>query len=406
MRAYERFLKYVVINTRSDDMTGRTPSSEGQFDLARLLVEEMHQIGIADAYVDDKCYVYGSIPATPGYEEVPCVMFCAHLDTAAFNAENVRPQLIENYNGEDIPLGKSGKVLSPKKFPDLKEITGQTLIVTDGTTLLGADDKAGIAEIMTMAETVIREKLPHGRLAISFPPDEEICAGAKDLDLEKLGADVGYTVDGGKVGMVQYENFNAALVQISIQGFGVHPGSAKDVMVNALLVANELNNMLPYGDLPRNTTGYEGFFHVTKWNGTPDECTMEYIIRDHDRALFEGRKKCIMHIAELLNDRYGKDTVKITITDEYFNMADVIKEHYELIEYAVQAVRMAGEKEIMKPIRGGTDGCQLSFRGLPCPDIGTGVYGHHGPFEHITVEALDKVTEILLNVVRLFAEHK
>ena len=406
MRAYERFLKYVVINTRSDDTSGRTPSSDGQFDLARLLVEEMHQIGIADAYVDEKCYVYGSLPATSGYENLPCVMFCAHLDTAAFNGENVRPQLIGHYNGEDVPLGKSGKVLSPREFPDLKTMVGQTLIVTDGTTLLGADDKAGIAEIMTMAETVIREKRPHGRLAFSFPPDEEICAGAKDLDLEKLGADVGYTVDGGKLGMVQFENFNAALAKISIQGFGVHPGSAKDVMINALLVANELNNMLPSGDTPRDTSGYEGFFHVTKWNGTPDECTMEYIIRDHDRNLFEGRKKCMEHIAELLNDKYGKDTVKLTITDEYFNMAEVIKDHYELVEYAIQAVRMTGEKEIIKPIRGGTDGCQLSFRGLPCPDIGTGLYGAHGPFEHITVEAMDKVTQILLNVVQLFEEHK
>ena len=406
MRAYERFLKYVVINTRSDDTTGKVPSSECQFDLARLLVKEMHQIGIADAHVDEKCYVYGSIPATPGYETVPCVMFCAHLDTAAFNGENVRPQLIGNYNGEDVPLGNSGKVLSPREFPELKTMTGQTLIVTDGTTLLGADDKAGIAEIMTMAETVIRENLPHGRLAFSFPPDEEICEGAKNLDIAKLGADIGYTVDGGEVGMVQYENFNAALAQITIQGFGVHPGTAKNVMVNALMVANELNNMLPSGETPRDTCGYEGFFHVTKWNGTPDECTMEYIIRDHDRNLFEGRKKCMKHIAELLNDKYGKDTVKLTITDEYFNMADVIKEHFELVEYAVEAVRMAGEKEIITPIRGGTDGSQLSFRGLPCPDIGTGLYAAHGPFEHITVEAMDKVTQILLNVVQLFAEHK
>ena len=404
MRAYERFLKYAVIHTRSDDSTGTTPSTECQFDLARYLVDEMKEIGIADAYVDEKCYVYGSLPATSGCEGIPCVMFCAHLDTADFEAEHVKPRLIENYDGGEVALGNSGRTLSPGQFPELSKLAGQTLIVTDGTTLLGADDKAGIAEIMTMAETLIREGRPHGSLKFCFPPDEEIGNGAQHLDIPKFGAKLGYTVDGGKLGMVQYENFNAAYAEIDIKGIGVHPGSAKDIMINALLVANEFNNMLPSGEIPRNTSGYEGFFHVLRWHGTVDECHMEYIVRDHNRTLFEGRKQTMRHIAELLNDKYGEGTVVLKLRDEYSNMAEVINQHYELIDYAVQATRMTGHEEIITPIRGGTDGAQLSLRGLPCPDIGTGLYGAHGPYEHITVEAMDTVTQILLNIVQLFTE--
>ena len=262
MRAYERFLKYVVINTISDECSNTTPSSQCQFDLARLLVQEMLDLGIADAHVDEKCYVYGTIPATPGYESVPALGFCAHLDTAAFNGENVRPRLVPDYDGSDIPLGESGLVLSPAQFPHLREMKGKTLIVTDGTTLLGGDDKAGIAEILTMAETVLRDGIPHGKLCFAFTPDEEIGAGARDLDLDKLGADIAYTVDGGALGDIEYESFNAAGARISITGFGVHPGSAKDTMINALLVAMELNGMLPAGETPRHTEGYEGFFHL------------------------------------------------------------------------------------------------------------------------------------------------
>lgn len=403
MRAYERFLNYVKINTRSDDMSQTTPSSACQFDLARLLVAEMQELGIEDAAVDEKCYVYGSIPATPGYEDVPAVAFCAHLDTAAFNGENVCPRLVANYDGGEIPLGQSGRVLSPAQFPDLHTMLGKTIIVTDGTTLLGGDDKAGIAEIMTMAEIVLREQIPHGKLCFSFPPDEEIGAGAKDLDLARLGAQIGYTVDGGELGMIQYENFNAALARIRITGFGVHPGHAKNTLLNALLVANQLNNMLPAGDNPRDTDGYEGFFHLTKLNGTPDEAFMEYIIRDHDRALFEGRKKTLLHVTQLLNDRYGENTVELTLRDQYYNMLEVIREHWDLVENAREACCQAGVEPKCEPIRGGTDGSQLSFRGLPCPDIAAGYYGAHGPYEHISIEDMDAATQILLNVVKLYA---
>ena len=403
MRAYERFLQYAVIHTTSDDTSGLTPSSQCQFDLARHLVKEMRRLGIPDAHVDGKCYVYGSIPASPGCEDLPALGFCAHLDTASFNGKNVRPRLVPDYDGGDIVLGTSGRVLSPAQFPHLPQLRGKTLIVTDGATLLGADDKAGIAEILTMAETVLDRGLPHSRLCFSFPPDEEIGAGAKDLDLEKLGADVAYTVDGGELGMIQYESFNAAIARITITGIGVHPGHAKNIMRSALLVAHQLQAMLPGGETPQDTEGYEGFFHLTSLRGTVDEAEMEYIIRDHDETLFEGRKRTLLHIARLLNDRWGEGTVRVELRDQYRNMAEVIRDHLDLIETAKKATLLAGVQPATPPIRGGTDGCQLSFRGLPCPDLGTGAYACHGPYEHITAEDMDKVTEILLNIVGLHA---
>ncbi len=403
MRAYERFLQYAVIHTTSDDTSGLTPSSQCQFDLARHLVEEMRRLGIPDAHVDGKCYVYGSIPASPGCEDLPALGFCAHLDTASFNGKNVRPRLVPDYDGGDIVLGTSGRVLSPAQFPHLPQLRGKTLIVTDGATLLGADDKAGIAEILTMAETVLDRGLPHSRLCFSFPPDEEIGAGAKDLDLEKLGADVAYTVDGGELGMIQYESFNAAIARITITGIGVHPGHAKNIMRSALLVAHQLQAMLPGGETPQDTEGYEGFFHLTSLRGTVEEAEMEYIIRDHDETLFEGRKRTLLHIAQLLNDRWGEGTVRVELRDQYRNMAEVIRDHLDLIETAKKATLLAGVQPATPPIRGGTDGCQLSFRGLPCPDLGTGAYACHGPYEHITAEDMDKVTEILLNIVGLHA---
>ena len=404
MKAYERLLNYAVINTRSDDRSDSVPSTAVQFDLAHFLIREMAELGIADARVDDKCYVYGSIPATPGYENVPAVMYCAHLDTADFNAVNVRPRVIENYDGNDVVLGDSGRVLSPKHFPDLAESKGQTLIVTDGTTLLGADDKAAIAEILTMAERVLTGNIPHGKLCFSFPPDEEIGGGAQYLDIPALGAVCGYTVDGGKAGIIEYETFNAAMAEIAIRGFGVHPGDAKNTMINALQVACELNDMLPAGDRPERTEKYEGFFHLISLGGTVDEAEMRYIVRDHDRALFEGRKKTLEHVASLLNEKYGAGTVTLSLRDQYYNMAEVLKDHMELVDHAVEATRRAGIPEIIMPIRGGTDGSQLSFRGLPTPNLGTGGFGFHGPYEHITAENMDLVTEILLNLVRIFAE--
>ena len=404
LRAYERFLKYVVVHTTSDDTSTAVPSSQCQFDLAYLLVDEMKGMGIEDAHVDEKCYVYGTIPATPGYEEVPSLGFCAHLDTAAFNGKNVKPRVIENYDGKDVTLGDSGRTLTVEQFPHLPSMKGKTLIVTDGTTLLGGDDKAGIAEIMTLAERLMKGEIPHGKICLSFPPDEEIGAGAKDLDIGKYGATYAYTVDGSQVGLIDYENFNAALAKIHITGLGVHPGSSKNTMINALLVANELNNMLPSGETPRDTEGYEGFFHLTKLNGTPDDTDMEYIIRDHDRGLFEGRKKSLEHICVLLNDKYGDGTVKLHIRDQYYNMEEVIRQHFHLVENAIEAIHRAGLTHITRPIRGGTDGSQLSFRGLPCPNLGAGYYACHGPYEHVAAEDMDTVVEILMNLTGLYAD--
>ncbi len=406
MRAYERFLKYVAIHTRSDEKTGTTPSFAGEFDLAHVLVDEMKAMGIEDAHVDDKCYVYGTLPASPGYENAPAIGLCAHLDTADYNGKDVKPRLVENYDGGLIPLGSTRFVLDPETFPDLKEMVGKTVIVTDGTTLLGGDDKAGIAEILTAAERLMAENIPHGKICFTFPPDEEIGAGAKDLDLEKLGADLAYTLDAGQTGLIQYETFNAAAAEIHITGFGVHPGSSKNTMINALLVAYELNGMLPSGETPRDTTGYEGFFHLTHMEGTVDEAVMEYIIRDHDKVLFEGRKKAMLHIAELLNDKYGRGTVEIKLRDQYYNMAEIIRNHPEMITMAEEAIRDAGLTPRTLPIRGGTDGAQLSFRGLPCPDLSAGYYGAHGQYEHVAVEDMDVCTDVIVNLIRRYADQK
>ena len=332
MRAYERFLQYAVIHTTSDDTSGLTPSSQCQFDLARHLVEEMRRLGIPDAHVDGKCYVYGSIPASPGCEDLPALGFCAHLDTASFNGKNVRPRLVPDYDGGDIVLGTSGRVLSPAQFPHLPQLRGKTLIVTDGATLLGADDKAGIAEILTMAETVLDRGLPHSRLCFSFPPDEEIGAGAKDLDLEKLGADVAYTVDGGELGMIQYESFNAAIARITITGIGVHPGHAKNIMRSALLVAHQLQAMLPGGETPQDTEGYEGFFHLDTISGCVEKVVMDYIIRDHDMDKFLEKKAYMRRVAGYMNQKYGDGTIELIIKDSYLNMKEKIKDHMYLIE--------------------------------------------------------------------------
>lgn len=406
MRPYERFINYVKIWTTSDGQSSSVPSTEREFDLANLLVKEMKEIGVEDAHVDEKCYVYGTIPATKGYESVPAVGFCAHLDTADFNGKDVKPCLIENYDGSDVALGDSGRILSVKLFPDLLKHVGKTLITTDGTTLLGADDKAGIAEIMTMTERLITENISHGKVCLSFTPDEEVGAGADDLDIPKLGAYAAYTVDGGDTGIVQYENFNAAGAKIKIQGVGVHPGDAKNVMVNALAVAVELNNMLPSGETPRDTQGYEGFFHLDKIDGTPEEAVMEYIIRDHDKNLFEGRKKTLAHIVELLTQKYGEGTASLSMEDQYYNMEPIIKEHFELIENAKKATEMAGVPCQIVPVRGGTDGARLSYRGLPCPNLGTGGWACHGPYEHITVEDMDVAADILVNIVKLYGDTK
>ena len=405
MRAYERLLNYVKIHTTSEESSETTPSSDRQFMLGNLLVEELREMGIKDVTIDDKCYIYAKLPATEGLEKAPVLGFIAHMDTAPdFSGENVQPQLIPDYDGENIVLGQSGLTLSPETFPHLRKLKGCTLIVTDGTTLLGADDKAGVAEIMTLAEELLSSKLPHGPLCIGFTPDEEIGRGADYFDVDRFGADFAYTVDGGAENAIEYENFNAAGARVVIRGLSLHPGDSKNTMINASLVAMEFNAMLPAGDTPRHTEGYEGFYHLCAMEGDMSEATLSYIVRDHDAALFEARLYTLRHIEKLLNEKYGSGTVTLTIREQYRNMKEMIEPCMHLIDNAKQAVQSVGLQPVTVPIRGGTDGARLSYMGLPCPNLGTGGYGFHGPYEHITVEGMDHVVAILKEIVRLYAE--
>lgn len=405
MKAYERLLNYVKVFTTSDETSETVPSTKRQFDLANRLVEEMKAIGISDAHVDDKCYVYGSIPAAPGYEDKPAIGFIAHMDTAPdFCGEGVKPRIIEDYDGGEVVLGESGRTLRPADFPHLPRLKGRTLIVTDGTTLLGADDKAGVAEIMTAAERLITGGIPHGRVLVSFTPDEEIGRGADCFDVRGFGADFAYTVDGGQENVIEYENFNAAAARVEIKGFNVHPGSAKDIMINALHVACEIEAGLPLGQTPRDTEGYEGFFHLCSITGSTEHATADYIIRDHSAEIMQARKATLRHIEKLMNAKYGEGTVTVTIKDQYQNMAEMIKPCMHLIDNACAAVREVGLEPEIEAIRGGTDGARLSFMGLPCPNLGTGGYAYHGPYEHITVEGMELAVGVILGIVKRYAE--
>lgn len=405
MRAYERFLTYAAIRTPSDENSTTSPSSKCQFELADLLKDEMLAIGIADAHVTEYCYVYGTIPATPGLESKPKIGFIAHMDTVSdYCDHDIKPIVHENYDGGDLALGTSGRTLSVKDFPHLPSLKGRTLITTDGTTVLGADDKAGIAEIMTMAERLIKENIPHGTICIAFTPDEEVGAGTAHFDVEKFGADFAYTLDGDSEGEIQYENFNACKADFEITGFGVHPGSSKDTMINACLVAMEINQMLPGCETPRGTEDYEGFFHLTNMSGDVTNAELHYIIRDHDKDYFEMRKNTLRLIEKDLNAKWGEGTVKLTITEQYKNMSEIIAGCMHLIENAKQACVNANVAPQILPIRGGTDGCQLSFKGLPCPNLGTGGHAYHGPYEHITVEGMDQATDIVLELVKIYAK--
>lgn len=405
MKAYERLLEYARIWTTSDEESTTSPTTSRQFDLAKQLVEEMKEIGIEDAYMDEFGYVYGHIPATPGYEERTAIGFIAHMDTAPdYSGENVNPQIIENYDGNDVSLGTSGKVLSVAEFPSLKTLAGRTLITTDGTTLLGADDKAGIAEIMTVAEELIKENIPHGKVSISFTTDEEVGSGAKHMNLEVFGAPYAYTVDGGPEGEIQFENFNAASADFYVHGVNVHPGEAKGIMKNSQKIAMEIQGMLPVDEAPEYTEGYEGFFHLMEMTGTVEETKMSYLIRDFNSESYENRKELLRNITEIVNKKYGEGTVELKLNDSYRNMREKIEPCMELIEYAKKACEMAEVKADIAPIRGGTDGARLSFVGLPCPNLGTGGYGFHGAFEHITAEGMDKATVIIKNIILQFAE--
>lgn len=405
MEAYERLLKYARIYTPSDEKSDTVPSSFCQFDLAHTLVRELKEMGVADAQADDKCYVYAKLPATAGLESRPCLGFIAHMDTVSdFCDHPVRPMVHRNYDGGELPLGESGRTLSPKMFPHLEKLKGQTLITTDGTTILGADDKAGIAEIMTMTEQILRDKIPHGPLAIAFTPDEEIGLGPRYFDVEKFGADFAYTLDGSTEGEIQYENFNACSAVFDIRGVNIHPGASKDIMVNAALVAMEINSLLPSGETPRDAEGYQGFYHLTHMEGDVAHAVLHYIVRDHDAAGFVRRQEKLREITAAINEKWGLGTVSLKIQDGYRNMAEVIQNgNMHLIQNARTACETAGVPALVLPIRGGTDGARLSFMGLPCPNLGTGGQCCHGPYEHITAESMEICTRIALELVKIYA---
>lgn len=405
VKAYERLLKYVVVRTPSDENSETVPSSQCQFDLAHLLEEEMKELGLTDIYLDDQCYLYGKLPATKGLEGKPAIGFIAHMDTVSdFCDHDITPVITENYSGEDLALGTSGLTLSTETFPHLKDLKGRTLITSDGTTVLGADDKAGIAEILTVIEQLQEQNIPHGPICVAFTPDEEIGTGASHFDVERFGADYGYTLDGDTEGEIQYENFNACKACFDIAGVSVHPGSSKDTMINASLVAMEINSLLPGMETPRGTEDYEGFYHLVSMSGDCSKAQLNYIVRDHDKNFFEARKRTLTLIEKNLNAKWGEGTVKLTLTDQYKNMAEIIAGCMHLIDNAKQACENAGIEALILPIRGGTDGCQLSFKGLPCPNLGTGGHAYHGPYEHITIEGMDKTVTMVTELVKLYTK--
>jgi len=405
MKSYERLLKYAAIYTTSDEHSESRPTSARQFDLAHLLATEMTDLGIKDVRVSEQGYVYGILPATFGYEGKPSLGFIAHMDTSPdAKGDHVKPQVIQNYQGDDVLLHGSGSILSPGTFPHLHKLIGRTLITTDGTTLLGADDKAGIAEIMTACEIILSEQLPHAKICIGFTPDEEVGNGAECFDVDGFGADFAYTMDGGEEGELEYENFNAAEAVLQINGIAVHPGTAKNTMVNALVVACEINSLIPGAETPAHTEDYEGFYYLRRLEGSTVHVSMEYSLRDHDSSLLSSRKKTLQQAVKVINEKYGSNTVSLTITDRYKNMADIIKNNFHLVENAILAMESVGVKPIVIPMRGGTDGAALSYKGLPCPNLGTGGYAFHGIFEHITAEGMDQCVQIIIALVKSYAE--
>ncbi len=406
----EKFLRYVKIDTQSDDTTGTSPSTMKQHDLAKLLFDEMNSIGVSNVFYDkEHCYVYGVIPATAGYENAPKIGFISHMDTSdEVSGKDVKPRIIEKYDGKDIVLSSDGKtVLSPDSFPELKNHLGEDLIVTDGTTLLGADDKAGVAEIMTMAETLLTDKsIGHGDIMIAFTPDEEIGAGTAFFDIERFGAQYAYTVDGGKLGELEYENFNAAEGVIKVNGRSVHPGDAKNKMINASLICYEFHSLLPVFQNPMYTEKREGFFHLTEVEGSTESATASYIIRDHDEALFNEKKELFKAAGEFLNRKYGAGTVEVSLRDQYYNMIEKIKPHMHLVDNAKKVMESLDIVPIDVPIRGGTDGASLSYKGLPCPNLCTGGYNYHGKYEYASIQEMKKVVEILLGLASVYKDFK
>jgi len=402
----ERFLRYVKIDTQSDPHSETCPSTEKQFTLGNMLVEELHDLGLKDASIDENGYIMATLPSNID-KTVPTIGFVAHMDTSPdYSGKDVMPNIVKNYDGGEIVLNKEQNIImSPKDFPELKNYINQDIITTDGTTLLGADNKAGIAEIMAAVEFLVNNpEIKHGDIKIGFTPDEEIGRGADKFDVKKFGADFAYTIDGGEIGELQYENFNAAGVKITINGRNIHPGAAKDKMVNSVNIAMELQGILPASEKPEHTEGYEGFFHLNNMEGTVEKTTMIYIIRDHCKEKFEKKKELINKAVELLNVKYGENTVEIDMKDQYYNMKEKVEPVMHIVETAKKAMEEVGVNPMVIPIRGGTDGARLSYMGLPCPNIFTGGHNFHGKFEYIPVESITKAVEVIVKIVQLYSK--
>ena len=400
----DRFLRYVAFDTASNPDSQSQPSTNKQFALLEQLRKELQAMGVEQVEVDKNGYLMASIPSNID-GDVPAIGFISHVDTSPDAPGcGIKPRIVENYDGKTLVLNEAkGVELNPEEFPELRDYIGQTLITTDGTTLLGADDKAGVAEIMSAAEYIMEHpEFRHGEIKIGFTPDEEIGRGVDRFDVKKFGAQYAYTMDGGAIGELEYENFNAASAKIHIQGRNIHPGYAKDKMLNAILIGSELNDMLPVWQRPEYTEGYDGFFHITKFNGVVEEARMEYIIRDHDSALFERKKEMLRECADFINRKYGEGVVTLEIKDQYYNMKKQVEPHYHIIEKAVKAMEDAGVKPNLRPIRGGTDGARLSFMGLPCPNIFAGGLNFHGKYEYLPVQSMEKASEVILNIIRNF----
>lgn len=402
----DKFLRYIAIDTQSDDSSTTYPSTQKQFDLLNLLVNELKEIGLQDVNMDEKGYVMGTLPSNISHK-VPVIGFLAHVDTSPdMPGKDVKPQFVEKYDGSDILLSKELNLyLKPSDFPELLDYKGQTLITTDGTTLLGADNKAGIAEIMTAMEFLVKNpSVPHGTIKVGFTPDEEIGRGVDHFDVKKFGAEYAYTIDGGAIGELEFENFNAAMAKITIQGRNIHPGYAKDKMINSLIVATELNTLLPVFERPEFTQDYEGFYHLMKIEGSVEKASMQYIIRDHDKVKFEKKKEFMKKTCDFMNEKYGQGVVTLELKDQYFNMREKVEPVYHVVEKAMKAMELAGVKPKVKPIRGGTDGARLSYMGLPCPNIFAGGLNFHGKFEFVPVETMEKSVEVIVKLAELYAE--
>ncbi len=404
MSTLSRFLKYIQIDSPSDPKSTNIPSSDIQLNVAKCLEEEMKELGLENIHIQDGT-IYGVLPATKGLEDKTCVGFVAHMDTAPeFNGFGVKPQIIENYHGGDVLLAGSGHTLSVAEFPKLATLKGQKLITTDGTTLLGADDKAGIAEILEAVKVVIDEEIPHGKIAIAFTPDEEIGHGVDKFDVEGFGAELAYTVDGGSWEEIAYENFNAAQAFVDFYGYSIHPGSAKGKMKNSQYMAFEFNSLLPVFDKPEHTQGFEGFFHLIETTGSTEKTRLEYIIRDHDAQKIEQKQEFMKTVADFMNQKYGEGSCVLTIREQYRNMKEAILPHYEVVTYAENAIKKLGGVPVSEAVRGGTDGARLCYMGLPCPNLGTGGMNAHGRYECITEENMEKCKAVILEIIKQFAE--